>query len=112
MTSRAAYIRSLSARGLSPKEIRAACVEALYAKPSYQAIGDALKKPPTGRPVGRPRTKVHIADTIHELLAAYHKARSRVTITERMRNALNVLEAQMEEHDRKPHVRGSDRLKY
>jgi DNA-binding transcriptional MerR regulator len=114
MTSRAAYIRSLRARGMSPKEIRAACVENLYDKPTYQAINEALKppRPPTGNKRGRPRTKVHMVDTIRELLAAYTKARARVTITERMRNAFNILEAQLEEYDAHEWRRNKDPLRY
>jgi hypothetical protein len=100
MTSRAAHIRELHARGLSTKEIGDTFVEAGKPRPNRQLIHKSIKNPPNGRPAGRPRTKVHMVDTLRELLAAYSKARSRVTITERMRNALNVLEAQIEEYDR------------
>ena len=111
MISRAAYIRSLRACGMSPKDIRAACVDNHYDKPTYQAINEALKPPKPGK-VGRPRTKIHMVDAIRELLAAYTKARARVTITERMRNALNILEAQLEEYDAHEWRRNKDPLKY
>jgi DNA-binding transcriptional MerR regulator len=111
MTNRAALIRELRARGVtSLAEIRAACIAADKDPPTKQAVYEALK-PLSKNKNGRPRTKIHMVDTIRELLAAYGKARSRVTITERMRNALNVLEAQVEEYDAKENVRKSDKLK-
>ena len=111
-TSRAAFIRSLRARGItSYREVVAACAEAAHANPSRQAVSAALK-PRGSSKGGRPRTKTHIVDTVRELVEAYAKARSRVTITERMRNALNVLEAQLREQDDAAWRNKNSRLAY